>query len=119
MEMCPFRAASKIVRLVKISLAVLRVAHAGHMRPWQSHRKYWELKASLASALSTSAQHLPGIACYASLFFTQERESYKSAHLGARGVMLRIPPPEDDGFALALIKMECERPVGILGEWNA
>ena len=33
--------------------------------------------------------------------------------------MLRIPPPEDDGFALALIKMECERPVGILGEWNA
>ena len=33
--------------------------------------------------------------------------------------MLRIPPPEDDGFALALIKMESERPVGILGEWNA
>ena len=33
--------------------------------------------------------------------------------------MLRIPPPEDDGFALALIKMESERPVGILGERNA
>lgn len=29
--------------------------------------------------------------------------------------MLRIPPPEDDGFALVLIKMEWERPVGILG----
>ena len=29
--------------------------------------------------------------------------------------MLRIPPPEDDGFALALIKMEWERSVGILG----
>ena len=33
--------------------------------------------------------------------------------------MLRIPPPEDDGFALALIKMEGERPVGILGEETA
>ena len=32
------------------TLAVLRVAHAGN----------WELKASLASALSTGAQHLPG-----------------------------------------------------------
>lgn len=31
--------------------------------------------------------------------------------------MLRIPPPEDDGFALALIKMEWERSVGILGEY--
>ena len=33
--------------------------------------------------------------------------------------MLRIPPPEDDGFALELIKMESERPVGILGKETA
>ena len=32
--------------------------------------------------------------------FTQGRYSYKSAHLGARSVMLRIPLPEDDRFAL-------------------
>ena len=46
---------------------------------------------------------------YASTLILQIR------HLGARGVMLRIPPPEDDGFALALVKMERVRSVGILG----
>ena len=29
--------------------------------------------------------------------------------------MLCISPPEDDGFALALVKMEMVRSVGILG----
>ena len=32
--------------------AILR-GQTGHMRPWQSHRKYWPLKASIASELAT------------------------------------------------------------------
>ena len=36
---------------------------------------------------------------------TQGRESYKSDQLGARSVMLRIPLPEYDGFALACLQL--------------